>query len=79
METARHVQHYRNPLKWGWYFVEGPHAPMTGLMSKRAAKRLMRDHRGEYGYGYQINYPASAPSNKLLRRLGFPLKKFSLA
>lgn len=72
--AARRIMHYRNPFKWGWYFVEGPGEPMTGLMSKGAAKRIMRRRDGDLGYGYRINYPSGAPKFKLFRRIGFPVK-----
>lgn len=72
--TARHVMHFRNPFKWGWYYVEGPNEPMTGLMSKRAARRYMRSAEGRLGYGYRISYPSKAPSIKLFRRIGFPVR-----
>lgn len=78
MEKARRVQQYRNPLKWGWYYIEGPRDPMTGMMSKRAARRMMREHPGRFGYGHHITYHSNAPRLKLFRRLGFPIKNIAI-
>lgn len=78
METAKYVQHYRNPFKWGWYFVEAPGEPMSGLMSKREARRILQRNSGQYGYGHYITYPACAPRFKLFRRLGFPIRNLAI-
>lgn len=68
------VQQYKNPLKWGWYYVERNGNAVSDLMSKRAAKAMRRDQTGKAGYGLAITYHAHAPKFKWFRRVGWPLK-----
>lgn len=71
--AAPNVQHYKNPLKWGWYYIERSGNAASGLMSKRAAKAMRRDLAGGAGYGLSVAYRNDAPKLKAFRRLGFPL------
>jgi len=77
--AAPSVQHYKNPLKWGWYFVKRQGDTISGLMSQRAARKMRREMSRGYGagYGLSISYHPDAPEFKALRRIGFPIQPLS--
>lgn len=68
------TQQFRNPLKWGWYYVDEGRST-TGLMSKRAARKHFRD-TNRYG-GSRICIHNRAPSVKLVRRNSFPIRSLA--
>lgn len=68
------TQQYRNPLKWGWYYVDEGQTT-TQLMSKRAARRWFRETQ-RYGAA-RICTHNKAPAAKLIRRNTFPVRSLS--
>ena len=64
-------QHYRNPLKGGWYYVGIGDEPLTGLMTKRCARRHIkaqqRANAGMYGYGILVLRHSDAPRGRIAK------------
>jgi hypothetical protein len=59
-------QHYRNPLKGGWYYVDNGIEAASGLMTKRLARRYVKQKFGGR-YGYNVMRHPDCPKNFLAK------------
>lgn len=65
-------QHYRNPLKWGWYYVAHGDEAETGLMTKNEARRYIKSGCSMYGYGRNILKRTDTPRSWFKKRFTLP-------
>lgn len=71
MSIAPTHQHYSGRFEFfrlGRYYVDGGDVALSGLMSKRAARRLRRSMVGQsggmYGYGITISKCSETPNSR---------------
>jgi hypothetical protein len=67
-------QEYRNPWKWGWYYVSLPENETSGLMSRRAARSYIRKViMTKWSHGAVLHRHGNAPRFRFMRRISFPI------